>query len=475
MGAKVDHDVPLCVDLDGTLIRTDLLAETFLALARHHPLHLLLVPFWLMRGRAYLKRQLAMKAAIDVGLLPVDSSVLSYLEQERQRQRTICLVTASDQCLANAVAARVSLFDEVIASDGRVNLKGAHKAARLVERYGPGGFSYAGNSRADYPVWAVAKSAIAVGNPKQLRRLQRLKLETAFPATKNRFRALIQALRIHQWVKNLLLFVPLIGAHDWGDGEAWRAACEGFVAWCLAASSVYLLNDLIDLEADRAHPRKKTRPFASGDASIWAGLGLACALAVAAALVAACHPAFAPWLAVYAATGVIYSIGIKKLAVLDVLTLAFLYVVRIVAGGVLVNVPVTPWLIAFAAFFFLNLAMLKRFFELRQMRVHAVAAESQRRGYRLEDEQPIALFGAISGYLSILVMALYITAPDVSERYAHPQWLWGICPLLAYWITRAWLAAFRGEMKDDPLQYAVQDAMTYPAIALLALFMILAL
>ncbi len=222
-----------------------------------------------------------------------------------------------------------------------------------------------------------------------MRRWPGTALERAFPSPGAPWRALGRALRSHQWVKNLLLFVPLIGAHRFADAGAWLAALEGFAAWCLLASAVYVLNDLLDLEADRAHPRKKARPFASGDASIFAGVALVVVLAAGALVPAARHPAFAAWLALYAAMSIVYSAWLKKLAVLDVLTLAFLYVLRIAAGGVLVDVPVSAWLVAFAAFFFLSLAMLKRFHGIGQLRAHAVAPASQRRGYRLDDQQPV--------------------------------------------------------------------------------------
>lgn len=470
-------EIPLCVDLDGTLILTDLLAESVLGFARRYPSRsFLFLPLWLIRGKAYLKRRLATEVAIEFQLLPYNQPLLAYIVQERKRGRRICLITASDQILADGVAAELRVFDDVFGSDGRLNLKGSRKAELLVQRYGKGSFIYAGNSQADIPVWSIAKSAIFVDTPERLRRLvnDHISSERIFATASHRFGATIRSLRVHQWLKNLLLFVPLLGAHRWGEGAAWANAIEGFLSWCALSSAIYVTNDIIDLNADRAHPRKKTRPFASGKLSIAQGLTLAGCLAAMAVAIAIPHREFLPWLLLYAGVGVAYSAGIKRLAVLDALTLTFLYVLRLVGGGMVIDARVSPWLMAFATFFFLSLALLKRFSELGQMRLHSIDPGTQRRGYRLEDQQVLGMLGAVSGYMSILVMALYITAPEVVEHYSNPQWLWGVCPLLGYWITRTWLTAYRGEMHDDPVQYAATDVMTYPVIALLTMFTLLA-
>lgn len=464
-----DRDVPLCVDLDGTLIRTDLLHEAALMLVRRNPLNLLRFLVWVCRGRAHLKREIALRAAVDVAGLPYDARVLDWLRgQPAERRRILC--TASDRLFAERVAAHVGVFDEVIGSDGVNNCGGRGKRDALCARYGERGFDYAGNGAADLHVWRHARQAIVVNASARVQRRVSAEREVdrVFARVGDGWRAWLAALRVHQWPKNALVFVPLLAAHMIFVPDAAVAALVAFVAFSLCASGAYVLNDLFDVEADRRHPRKRLRPFAAGDLPLRSGLLAALLLTVAAfAIASGLSPRFMGVLLAYAATTLAYSLALKRVPMLDVVTLAGLYTVRIIGGAVAIAVPASFWLLAFSMFLFLSLAMLKRYAEM-----HHVAATAQTRlagrGYAVDDLPLIQSLGTASGYLSVLVLAFYINSTKSTELYRHYHVLWLLTPLLLYWISRAWLLARRGRMHDDPVVFALTDPVSLGVLALFA-------
>lgn len=459
---------PLCVDLDGTLLRSDLLYESLLALLRTRPWALLLLPFWLLRGKAYLKQRLAAAAALDVADLPYDERVLQLLRETPARPRVLC--TASDLRLAEAVARHTGVFEEVMASDGTRNLAGARKAAALVERFAERGFDYAGNGRVDLHVWQRARRAWVVNAPAALAAdaAGHCEVEHHLQGHDATLRSWLRALRLHQWLKNLLVFLPLLAAHRFLEPGAVLAALAAFAAFGLCASGVYLLNDLLDLPADRRHPRKRSRPFAAGELPLLHGLLVAPLLTLAAFLLAAAvSPAFVAVLGLYLALTLAYSFWLKRVAMLDVVLLAALYTIRIVAGAAAIGSPLSFWLLAFSMFLFLSLAMLKRYTELAAM-LGAGRSGALGRGYAVEDLPLIQSLGASSGYCAVLVLALYINSPESLVLYARPQVLWLICPLLLYWMSRVWVIAHRGGMNDDPVVFAVRDRVSQAVIALCA-------
>jgi 4-hydroxybenzoate polyprenyltransferase/phosphoserine phosphatase len=471
-----EHDVPLCVDLDGTLIRTDLLFESALALLRRNPLHLFGLLFWLLRGRAHLKREVATRVRIDVAALPYDERVLAWLRDRGDRRRRV-LCTASDQRLAEAVAMHVGGFDEVFGSDGVRNLGGRGKRDVLRERYGERGFDYAGNAAPDLHVWRHARRAIVVNaSPWLLRRVRAdCEVERVFEPRGGGWRTWLSALRLHQWPKNLLAFVPLLAAHLAFVPEAVLRGLVAFLAFSLYASGAYLLNDLLDLDADRRHPRKRQRPFAAGLLPIGAGLVAAPVLTIAAfAIAATLSSRFMLVLLIYAITTLMYSLVLKRIAMLDVLTLAGLYTVRIIGGAVAIPVPASFWLLAFSMFLFLSLAMVKRYTE-----IHRVAAASEAkvagRGYGVEDISLIQSLGTGSGYLSVLVLAFYIDSTASEALYRRPEVLWALTPILLYWISRVWLIARRGEMHDDPVVFALTDKVSLGVLVVFAAVIFLAI
>jgi 4-hydroxybenzoate polyprenyltransferase len=462
---------PLCVDLDGTLIRSDVLLESLLLLLKRNPLYLLLAVGWLLRGgKARLKAEIAARVDLNAAALPYNKDLLAWLQSERATGRELWLCTAANVRLAEKVARHLELFDGVIASDDRLNLAGRSKAERLVERFGDGAFDYCGNEWRDMAIWRCARGAIIVNGPAALARQasEEFSVLRVFPgAAGNRYRAILRALRPHQWAKNVLVLVPLFTAHRLGDLSAVAAGLAAVVAFCLCASSVYLLNDMLDLEADRAHPRKSKRPFAAGDLSLATGLVLAPALLAVAALIAAFLPGkFQFFLATYYLLTFSYSVKLKRMLLIDAVALAGLYTLRIMAGAGAVTVALSFWLLLFSVFLFLSLAFVKRYAELdalrRQQRLQALG-----RGYRVEDLAVLQSFGTAAGYLSVLVLALYINSPEIEPLYHRPKAIWMLCVLMLYWISRVWMTAHRGGMHDDPVVYALRDRVSL-GIGLLA-------
>ncbi len=470
---------PLAVDLDGTILKSDVLLESACAYLRSRPHRFYRLLVWLVRGgKAGLKSQLARETMLDVTLLPYDVRVIDWLRDAKSEGRTLVLATATHESLATRIAQHLDLFDRVFATDERRNLSAANKRDALVQEYGAKGFDYVGNSRNDIPVWAAADRAHLVNPEIGVERSARRQgnvgqvIETRTGAAK----AWIDALRLHQWLKNLLVFVPLLAAHRWSELPLLLDGLLAFLCFGLCASSAYLLNDLLDLDDDRQHPTKRHRPFAAGLLSIKAGGAAAplLLLAAAGAAIALLPMAFVAVLLSYYALTLGYSFLLKRMMMVDVVTLAMLYTIRIVAGTAAFGMLMTFWLLAFSMFMFLSLALVKRYAELRAARVRGASEQTPGRGYHPNDLEMIAALGAAAGYLSVLVMALYIQDPATAHLYRYPELIWLACPLLLFWISRTWLITHRGAMHDDPVIFAIQDRVSLIVGALLALVIWLA-
>lgn len=461
-------DVPLVVDLDGTLILTDSLHESTLLLLRSEPHRVIQLSLWLRAGKARLKREVAKRVDLDVAGMPYHKRLVEWLTAERARGRRLVLATAADEKIALAISSHLSLFDEIIASDGVVNRSADRKAALLVEKFGERGFDYAGNSRDDLAVWARARRAILVSAPKSVRRAaaQHAEVEREFAGAGGGMKAWVKALRLHQWLKNLLLFLPLLGAHQFLDPALLVKAFVAFLAFGLCASSVYVVNDLMDMESDRHHPRKRKRPFAAGVLSPLAGIAVAGVLVVVSFLIAWwVAEAFVAWLAVYFVITVAYTFWLKRKEIVDALSLAALYTLRIIAGGAAVGLAASFWLLAFSMFLFLSLAFVKRYSELQVMLAQG-RDEAKGRGYRTDDLPLIQTLGVVSGFAAVLVLALYINGESVLRLYQRPEVMWLTVPILLYWITRIWIKTHRGLMHDDPVLFAIRDRVSIVAGAL---------
>ncbi len=464
---------PLVVDLDGTLIKTDLLLETASQFALAQPWQTYKLLAWLSQGKSALKTHLAQNTSIDATALPYKEALITWLKQEKAQGRVIVMATASHRLLADQVANHLGLFDEVLATDASANLKADAKCAALVAKYGEKGFDYVGNDWADIVVWQSAAQAHVVSRSSRLIEAARRhgNLGKVFSDDKPPLaQALLKAMRPHQWVKNLLVFIPLLAAHRYDDAISVLQALLAFIAFGLTASSVYLLNDLVDVADDRHHARKRQRPFAAGHLSLLHGwlawpLLLACAFTLAAA---ALPLPFTLSLGAYFVLTLAYSLRLKQIPMVDVLTLAGLYTLRIIAGAAVIAVPLTFWLLSFSMFLFLSLAFIKRYSELKAARQNGQTKALRGRGYTSQDLELVANLGGSAGYTGVLVLALYIQDAHTASLYATPQAIWLACPLLLFWISRAWLIAHRGQMHDDPIVFALKDRISWAVAALFA-------
>ncbi len=454
--------LPICVDLDGTLSKSDTLVDSLFALARQQPTCLWRVPGWLARGKAGFKQELAKHVTLDVEHLPYNQPLLEWLRAEHASGREILLTTGADVSIAERVAAHLGIFSGVLASCGEANLTGENKLLELRQRF-PNGFCYAGNAAPDFALLQAANESWLANPTRGLRGKLRgsgAKIAATHVDRAPLFRTLRRTVRAQQWAKNVLLFLPLLLGHASDPKHRAIAALLGFVAFCMAASATYILNDLVDIEADRRHLRKRTRPFAAGDISAFSGLLLAVVLLAGGAGLCLLLPLnFAFWLAAYFVTTTAYSLALKRIPLVDVLVLAGLYTVRILAGGAASQVAISPWLAGFSLFFFLSLAFVKRYAELHNLRLrNAVAANG--RGYLVGDIDELRSFGIAAGYASVVVFSLYINAPIVAELYRHPTRLWLLAPILIFWISRVWLVAGRGQLDEDPVIFAITDRVS---------------
>ncbi|MDE2227873.1 MAG: UbiA family prenyltransferase [Alphaproteobacteria bacterium] len=473
--AGVRHDLPLCVDLDGTLLRTDALHEQLLVAATRWRL-LRRLPGWLRRGGAHLKQQLAQAVPLDVATLPYDEALLTYLRAQRVSGRRLVLATAADRRLADAVNAHLGLFDEVIASDGGTNLRGDTKAARLCATFGERRFCYVGSDRSDLAIWHKAAGAVFANSRHGIVRAARAgtPVEARIGAARPRLSALRRALRPHQWSKNLLVFIPILAAGALTDGSGWLSALFMFAAFCCAASGIYLINDLTDLAADRRHPRKRYRPFASGDLPVVYGAAFAPPLIVASGLLALrCGAAAAGVVGAYVLLSLVYSLKLKEKPLVDVFGLAALYSIRLFGGGIASDHPVSLWLMMFSSFLFFSLACTKRDAEMISVR-REKEDRLRRRGYLADDQRMLEMMGIGASFVSSMVLALYVENNAESTQWSHPQWLWAMVPLLLFWQCRLWLATSRGYMLDDPVVYASRDWVSQGVAVLLAVVYLLA-
>lgn len=454
------------------MIRSDVLIESGFAYLTSAPHRFYRPLLWLARGgKPALKAGLAENTNVDVTVLPYDPQVLDWLREERESGRALVLATASHERYAQAIADHLGLFEQTFATADGVNLSAHRKRDKLVAEFGEKNFDYAGNSHDDIAVWQSAARAYVVNPSSGVERAARKigNVERVIESRPPTLRTLSKSLRLHQWLKNLLIFVPLLAAHKLTHPELVVAALLAFLAFGLCASSVYLLNDLLDLEDDRHHPTKRRRPLASGALPLSWGIGLLPVLLVGAFLLTAI---FLPWrfaavLLGYYALTLAYSMYLKRQVMVDVVVLAMLYTIRIVAGTAAIGAHLTFWLLAFSMFIFLSLALVKRYAELHSMQARGLV-KTRGRGYVSGDLPLISSLGTASGYISVLVLAMYIQDGNTAKLYRHAQLIWLACPLLLYWVSRTWIIAHRGQMHDDPIVFAARDRVSLAVVLLCA-------
>jgi len=463
----------LCVDLDGTLVKSDTLADAFLTLIRHDPVKALRCLPSLKRGKAAFKAQVATHVSLNSATLPYNKPLLERLRLEHAAGRDIYLATATNEEHANRIARHLGIFAGVIASSADLNLRSETKRQALQRRFSC--FDYVGNAQSDAPVLAQAQQAmLANPSPGLDRWLKRRNIHIVhvFKDRAPLWKTLVEAARVKQWPKNFLIFLPLLLAHAFFRFHDVFLTCLAFASWSFVASATYVLNDLLDMEADRSHRTKRKRPFAAGELSIQTALSMVCVLLALSAMIAIRLPSrFVFWLAAYFVTTIAYSLVLKKLALVDVIVLAGLYTVRMVAGAAVTDVTFSDWLGGFSIFFFLTLAIAKRYTELDNLRKQRQIPAGGR-GYRVEDLEQLRSFGTASGYAAIVIFTLYINNPDILRLYSHFQRLWLLIPVLIYWINRVWLLAHRGELDEDPVVFALTDYRS-ALLGLVALLIVL--
>lgn len=473
-----DTSLPLCIDLDGTLIQTDSLLESCLRLLAKEPFMLLFLPLWLLFGKAGFKQRISQHVELSPESLPYNTSLLKFLTQQRLHNRRLILVTAANKKIAEAIGSHLNIFDEILASDETHNLSGNNKAKALTEKFGDKGFVYAGNASVDLNVWQHAAAAIVVNGSKALVNKARkiTQIEKIFPPeSKNALKTILKAIRVHQWAKNLLIFSALILSHQWFNNDSIQLSIFAFLSFSFAASSIYLINDLIDLEADRKHQTKKHRPLAAGTLSIQSAIFIIPVLLGLSYLFAnLINSDFINVLTTYLIITSAYSLFLKPIALLDVITLTSLYTLRIIAGAIAINVPLSYWLLAFSMFIFLSLALVKRYSELKNL-IQQGQTSSMSRGYHVDDLPAVSLFGISSGYISVLVLVFYTHDLQAGVLYTNPNWLWFVAVAVLYWISRMWLLTFRGQMNEDPVLFAIHDRNSYIVSLFVAVSLYLAL
>jgi len=456
----VDRSRPLCVDLDGTLIKSDSLFDAVCQFVRRTPSRFWQLGVWLAGGRARLKAEVARLAPLDPARLPYNTDLLRYLQAERREGRELYLTTGADGSLAERVAVHLGIFAAVLASDGATNLTSGKKLSLLKARFGE--FDYIGNSRADLPLLTNARQAMVANPTLGLRlalQMRKIPVARTFLDQRPLPRTLLKAIRIHQWAKNVLLLAPLLLSHKLRP-EAIGAVIAAFFCFSFMASASYLVNDMLDIENDRSHSTKRFRPFAAGDLAVSSGLALSFALTLASfALLPLLPREFAMWLAAYIISTTAYSFYLKRVALVDVLVLSGLYTLRLLAGGAATGTEISHWLAGFSVFLFLSLAMVKRFSELENLRERGITA-THGRGYLVADLDQIRSFGTSSATAAVLVLMMYIARPDVTALYKHAGRLWLVVPLLLFWLYRVWLLGSRGEMDDDPVIFALRDRIS---------------
>lgn len=455
--------VPLCVDLDGTLIYGDLLWECIVLLLKRNLAYILLIPCWLLQGGvSNLKSQLAQRVQIDADNLPYNLELLEFVRTEREGGRQVILVTGTDHQVAEHIADHTALFDEVNGSHIGNNLKGRRKGEFLLSRFGQRGFEYAGNSSSDLHVWQFASAAYVVGSKAIAEKVSRIvEVRRHFPHRRPSLTLWSRAFRVHHWSKNLLMFVPLLLAHRLHP-KPLLMTLVGVVLFGLCSSGGYILNDLLDLPSDRAHPWKDKRPFASGDLSIASGIiAVLALLGISLGLgTIMLNGLFAGALALYLVTTACYSLWLKKIPLIDVFVLSSFYTFRMWAGALITATPLSQWFLGFSLFFFLSLAMAKRYSELVQAG-ELVEIGNSGRGYRVADREVLMNIGVASSFSAIVILSLYVHSAEVVALYQRPGLLLLLCPLILYWVSRIWLKAHRGELNEDPVTLAISDSISH--------------
>lgn len=467
-----NHDLtPLCVDLDNSLISTDMLYEQFIYSLKTNPVKLLLIIFSIFSGKHIFKSKLSQLYKTNYELIPVNQNVLDFCQSQVDNGVPVYLVTGTHIDIAKKFLKAHPIFTDVLATNDKLNLTGINKKNVLVDKFGENGFHYLGDSNHDFHVWNSAGKAYYVGDSSSMKK-KIPNLAASFSSPKKILKPFFKGLRTYQWAKNALIFTPFILAHDYSNIAHWKSSLIAFIGFSLLASGVYFLNDLFDLENDRAHPEKKHRPLASGAFPLHYGILISFALPIAGLLIGSSVGVLKMML-VYFSLNILYSSFFKKVAILDVFLLTSFYLIRIGIGSAATGVPVSSWLQIFSFFLFLSLAFLKRYIEVKQLFQNEGTTFSPGRGYSIQDVQYLFITGNGCGLMSALVFAVYINDTNVNQFYSNTDYLWFICVFLSYWITSLWFKASKGLVRYDPVKFALKDPTSYAILGAIAFIMYL--
>ena len=452
-----NNSYDIYVDLDGTLIKTDILYESVLLLIKWKFLYLFILPFWLLKGKCNLKYQISQLVDINPKTLPYNKSFLNYLKEQHKAGRKLILATATTEKYAQAIADYLGIFSQIIASTDKQNVSGSVKLEKI--KSNTKDFTYAGNASIDMLIFPYAKESLIVNPTRGLKRkLSNIdNISQVFESDNNTAWAVFKAIRMYQWVKNSLLFVPILMSQQFTNIDAVLDVIMAFLSFSLLASATYIVNDLIDIPNDREHIRKKNRPLASGNISIPTAILMSLVLFIIAFIIAFnINIPFVYGLVFYLVLTLLYSFQLKSYILIDTIALALLYTTRIFVGALVINITPSLWLIAFSMFIFLSLALVKRCSELQTL----IADEKIRtpgRDYTVPDTYILACMGVASGFISVLIVILYLNDTQSISQYRYPEILWLVCPLLLYWVGRMWIKTFRDEMHDDPIVFTIKD------------------
>jgi 4-hydroxybenzoate polyprenyltransferase len=470
------HETPLFVDLDGTLLLSDSFHESLCSLAATRPADLLKLPAWVLRGKAYAKSRAAAAALPDVATLPYNEELLAYLREQKLAGRKLYLATAANERIAAAIVQHLGLFDGVVASDDTHNAAGSAKLDAIRAVIGSEHFCYAGNAQVDLGVWKGASAAIVVDASDRLatEAAALTRIERRFQTQAHGLRTYLRGIRVTQWSKNLLVLLPLLPALELLQPQSVLHVVLAFIAFSFCGSSIYVMNDLLDLPSDRVHPRKRLRPFASGAVPIAHGVALSALLFVMGIAVAATVGLlFLAVVLTYLTITTAYSMRLKRVAMVDTLVLAGLYTIRIIGGAVAAGLSLSFWILAFSMFLFLSLAMVKRHAELFDLNARGKNS-TPGRGYQATDLPFVQSLGITTGMIAVLVLGLYLNEPVASANFGRPEVLWLLCPVLLYWICRVWLRTSRGRMHDDPVVFALTDRVSRVLVLIGAILVVIA-
>lgn len=474
------QDVPLCVDLDGTLVRTNTLAETIVGVVRLKPSILWRIPFWALQGQARLWTELTHIFRPDASILPYSKPVADLIRKEAANGRTVVLATGAHESVARDVATQFGLFSAVLATRGGEHLTGKAKAEALVSRFGTRGFDYVGDSHTDMAVFRHCRMAYVASTsrslPSRLKResIPNVRISTHLESPGRS--GLLAALRPRQWAKNLLVFLPVLLSHRFAEVGLLLNSALAFALMCMISSAAYIFNDIGDVEADRRHPDKRHRPFARGATSIRLAMPVAVVLAVSS--IAAgwfVNPGVSLLLALYLAATTLYSVWLKKLLIVDMILLAAFYILRVFLGSAATGIRISAWTDLFCLFIFSGLAAVKRYAEVRNSAARS-AGFIERRAYLPGDALPLMSIGTSCFVGAVIAFGLYLGSSEVRTLYRKPDLLWLACPILLGWACRLWILSHRGELHgEDPFAFSLGDRWSQVAALLAAAVFMLAI